>query len=637
MKRGIAFAVTLGIIIIGAMILFKSSTVFAQESTVCAVHSSQGTCQDVSPSQVTSGSATYQTSCSTGPGECAVGTCVTSDGVCLPSPHASCDTSLGGTWYSTSPSNTAVCNTGCCVIEKQGGSITTRANCNSQAALNPGAKTEFRTDITNDLVCSAMAFASDQGACVISTNTGETCKFTTQGDCLNITNDANEFHKNWLCTNQNLQNEGVNCTKTRDTQCSVDGKVYFKDSCGNLANVYDYSRISDTDYWNFVAGSQSGGTPTIESIATPGSATNGNCDYSSGSKCAAYDSNIDTGGAPRSGDYICRNLNCNSGPFVSEFNSAYNRNPVNGETWCARTDLGDPSKIAFGSNTGLTSGSGGNATLISSINKNDSLPGSRDFVLGCYDGQVTVEACSDYRNKICQQNLNNNSVYQASCVLNNYRSCYTQDSSSACSAAGDCQWIVGVSILKDNNGYPLVYDSSTGDLVKMTDEKGGSGTLGIFKNAPDGVDDLGRPGAACVPKYTPGFNTAATATQSESTSNVAVCNIGSLTCLVNYTRGAIAGLTGGKVHAAGGNEGWYVSGVVSCLDDNGKIVKGWEDNYTNMCLAIGDCGIGADYVGTNGANSQSSMFKVFGNLSDINSSASSTGAQGAAATIASSS
>ncbi len=606
MKRGIAFAVTLSIIIIGFAIFFTGSTVFAQESTVCAVHSSQGICQDVSPGQVTSGSTTYPTSCANGPGECAIGTCVTPDGVCMSSPHASCDTSLGGTWYSASPSNTPVCNTGCCVIEGQGGSITTRANCNSQAALNPGAKTEFRTDITDDLVCSAMAFSSDQGACVISTSTGETCKFTTQGDCLNITNDANAFHKNWLCTNQNLQNEGVNCTKTRTTQCSpTDGKVYFKDSCGNLANVYDYSRISDTDYWNFVAGSQSGGTPTIESIASPGSTTNGNCDFYSGSACAAYDRSIDSSPpADSSSKYICRNLNCNSGPFVSEFLAAYQRKPVNGETWCARTDPSDPSKIVFGSNTGLTSGSGGNATLISSIAKNDTLPGSRDFLLGCYDGQVTVEPCSDYRNKICQQGLNNNSVYQASCVLNNYRSCYTQNSSSTCSAAGDCQWIIGASILKDSNGYPLVYDNKTGDLVQMTDKKGAGG---ILNNQPDGVDDDNRPGAACVPKYSPGFNTAATATQSEATSNVATCNIGSMNCLVNYSRGALGSLVDAN--------NWKVTGVISCLYNNGTLVKGWENNYTNLCLAIGDCGIGANYIGTNGANSQSSMFKVFGNLS----------------------
>ena len=42
---------------------------------------------------------------------------------------------------------------------------------------------------------------------------------------------------------------------TKETTC-IEGKdeVYFKDSCGNIANIYDSSKINDKGYWNKVIG-----------------------------------------------------------------------------------------------------------------------------------------------------------------------------------------------------------------------------------------------------------------------------------------------------------------------------------------------------------------------------------------------
>lgn len=606
MKKNLIFGILL-FLAVAASFSLVGRGVFAQDSIVCAVHSSEGTCQDVELSQVSPGSETYTTSCTQGPGECEIGTCVdTNQGTCTESARAACDPSIGGEFYSTSPTNTPACYVGCCIVGT-GGSVTTKAHCDELGLSYPGAS-DFVEGVTNDLQCTVLAAPLLEGACVYTTATEKTCEFRTQEDCLEMkeTNPSATFYANWLCTNENLQNEGVNCRKTRLTTCvSEKDPIYFVDSCGNPANIYN-ATIWDTererDYWNYIAGTNGVSLPEI---ATPGSTTNGYCTYFSNSgdssTCAQYDRNIDTGGAPQSGDYICRDLNCKSGSFVQEFDVKYNRNPVNGETWCARTDISNPTKIVFGNNSGLTDEAGGSAALFSSLAKNQSLPGSRDFLLGCHNGRVTIEMCADYRNKICEQNQNSNGVWQSRCVLNNWASCYTQNSSQNClnpEIGGDCQWILGVSILRDDGGNRPVYDAEADKLV------------------PREGDEDKRLGAACVPKYPPGFAVSADSSDNAQSAAVGTCNIASTNCIVQFDRGSLGSL----VNAEGA---WYVAGPlinrrlnITCLDDDGLIIPGWEKNFTNLCMSLGDCGISANYINTGGSNSPADLFEIMGRLSE---------------------
>ncbi|MDE1848921.1 MAG: hypothetical protein KGH55_02725 [Nanoarchaeota archaeon] len=628
-KRDLALVIlTAGILIAGLLVLQNSPIISAQGSTVCAVHSSLGWCQDVDPSLADPNYPTYQTSCSNGPGECAVGTCVnTNQGTCLSSSQAACDPSLGGQFYSTSPDNTPVCQQGCCVIGNEGGSITTKAHCDAMAPLYPGATETFRADVTDQIQCSILGAPTVQGACVYSTGSGKTCKFDTQQDCLNMqkTFSGATFYKNYLCTNKDLTNQGVNCTKTQMTTCfSGQAQVYFVDSCGNQANIYNANEYNDPNYWNYIAGTNGVAYPSpvdVNNINSQNSPKyNGNCDSFNSSTCMAYNRNIDSV-QPQYGNYVCRNLNCVSGPFVQQFVSDYGRAPVNGESWCARTDPSNPNAVIFGNNTGLTSNNGGNATLASDLSKSQDLPGGRDFVLGCYNGQVTVEGCADYRNQICEQNQNSNGVYQSLCVLNNWRSCYAQNSSAACEAAGDCQWIVGASILKDPNTYlPYVYNSTTDQLVPRSDSGNLLGQIapGIF--ASTSYDS--RPGASCVPKYAPGFDASPTASQNSAADATTICSIPNTNCFVNFTRGALASLTGGAVHAEGGAGGWMVQDAhITCLDNDGNLTDAtkWMTNFTNLCFSLGDCGVSANYINTSGSNSINDMFKVYGNLSNSTS------------------
>ncbi|RMD65624.1 hypothetical protein D6817_05675, partial [Candidatus Pacearchaeota archaeon] len=132
------------------------------------------------------------------------------------------------------------------------------------------------------------------------------------------------FYPGVLCTNEEL---GTNCVPTKETTC-LPGKteVYFVDSCGNPANIYDASKLRNKEYWGFVKDKQKSCNPNSANI---NSKTCGNCNYALGSICR--EATEDTG-TPRYGDFICANLNC-----VDE-NGKERRH---GESWCV---VGDTEK-----------------------------------------------------------------------------------------------------------------------------------------------------------------------------------------------------------------------------------------------------------------------------------------------------
>src|SRR5439155_366868 len=66
------------------------------------------------------------------------------------------------------------------------------------------------------------------------------CRFVSNNECTN-----GSFYQGILCSNPDL---GTNCKSSTQTKCN-NGNVYFIDSCGNLANVYDSSKVNDSDYW----------------------------------------------------------------------------------------------------------------------------------------------------------------------------------------------------------------------------------------------------------------------------------------------------------------------------------------------------------------------------------------------------
>ncbi len=522
---------------------------------------------------------------------CKIGTCVnTIAGTCSTAPQATCDSSKGGVFYTAEISNVPACQNGCCLIGEQA-SFTTDAGC-AVLASNAGVPKNFDATVNDESTCISMARPQAKGACVYETSDGRTCDFTTRQECSDKTVETT-FYEDFLCTNVDLK---TNCVRTSpaQTKCIKESdKVFFKDSCGNTANVYDATKVDDINYWNYIADSTVGTANGVTVSAGDGkgnigSATYGNCNYYLGSTCMQYDRNVDPSAPGLIGDNICRNVNCVSGTFSDLFKSTYGRTPYNGETWCGEVEK---------SSIKLTTGNSGISSLdFSGYDKTGNFPGSTEVLFICANGRVTTEVSAQYRNKICSQGTDGNGNIGAGWSVNRWQYCYYYNTSEDClnNETGDCKWVTGASILKDASGNPLVYNSAEDALVSSS-----------------GVDET-KPEASCVPKYPPGFDPSTTGNSTDLSSQT-ICGLGSRVCYVNYSKGIL-----GDWYVTN-NAGDLLAGKITCLSNNGTLIPEWGGNLTNLCMSLGDCGISVNYAGRSGSNAENDLFDIIvGNTSGTN-------------------
>jgi hypothetical protein len=273
-------------------------------------------------------------------------------------------------------------------------------------------------------------------------------------------------------------------------------EVFFVDTCGNPANIYDASRIKDKTYWSEVVGKDESCGISDEN-GNADSETCGNCDYYLGSTCKPKGPDDST---PRFGDNICRDLSCDY------LGKKYDH----GETWCAD---------AKGSISNL--------------------PGSRHFRLVCYNGEVSVEPCADFRQEVCLQS-DVEGFRTAACRVNMWQDCFSQTSKSNCENRDkrDCKWI------------------STGWIPKP-------GDIGRLMQGS---------GGACVPLYTPGLDFWEVGGDAQS-----LCSLGTVKCTVVWEEGIIGG--------------------GSCVQNCECLGSGWMNSMKNICSSIGDCGDRKNYLG----------------------------------------
>ena len=339
------------------VLVFMLGTVNTQESSYCCEKTIDGAfCQSASLSQCDSSFRSVQTSCEA-TAYCKLGTCVNSqEGLCFDNTPQSVCEKEEGVWYDQSSDELPQCQLGCCLAGDQAAYVT-QTRCKTISSLY-GLETNFRGDIQNEFECIASATSDVKGACVFEREYEKTCQLLTKRECQAMQASVDtEFHEGYLCSADAL---ATNCGPRGGTSCSED-KVYFLDTCGNLANIYDNSKKNNPDYWTYIKGAE-------ESCgydqSNAGSRDCGNCDYYAGSVCKA---NRDTkGNAALYGDYVCADLSCDYKGETKE----------HGEVWC-------------GTNT--------KKGLIFN------LPGSEYFRLLCYNGDVTVEPCDPWRATVCVQ------------------------------------------------------------------------------------------------------------------------------------------------------------------------------------------------------------------------------------------
>ncbi len=525
---------------------------------------------------------------------CKDGTCVNvADGTCMPSSDSACDSSRGGFWYNQPEEEVTECQYGCCFLPG-GPSFTSRVSC-IDISSDSGISVDFRESITDEETCLLSAGPDVEGACIFQSESGRDCTIETNERCGEL---GREFHAGLLCSAPEL---GTLCTMTENTKC-VDGffEVYFEDNCGNTANVYDFSKITDVNYWTYII------DPFSVDICESGqhnkdSSTCGNCNYGLGSVCG---SKRNSSANPEVGNYICIDLDC------GDIGGKYREH---GESWCS-----EPISIF-----------------------EYALPGQISYRLYCYFGEVQWELCDNTRNNLCKEDETKTASEfksEANCVPNRWQDCVIQNDSELCldTADRDCEVLEGISLKNDTGGdrlflnYTYTYDETTLEILG---------------------DDTDEIKAVCVPKYTPGFKF----WESDETDNflgdsfttpTMTCGIASVSKIGGYENTLLTSDLGGEHESWIAYEGICFENCVTeceekffivectheCIKDcdyseafvdmektawkettslsvgNVTLNSTWVIKIKNLSSAFGDCGVKANYIGEGGYNAWEDIF-----------------------------
>ena len=444
---------------------------------------------------------------------CKLGTCINSqEGTCSENtPQIVCENN-GGVWSDEPVENLGQCQLGCCAIGDQTAYVT-QTRCKRLSSLY-GLETNYRTDINSELECIITSQPDVKGACVFTREYERTCSMITKKECQEFEASADkediEFYEETLCSDETL---GTNCGPSKKTTCvEGDDAVYYLDTCGNIANVYDSAKIEDKEYWSTIySKEESCGYYSLNGNANSDSC--GNCDYYFGSTCKDY-TILDESSRPDVGNYICADLSCEYNNDVYE----------HGETWCGTNNDNGLEKY--------------------------NIPGTTYYRYVCYNGEVTLEPCADYRQEYCVQEEieiegRDDSYSVAACVINRWQNCFNQDNLDGCENADerDCTWIEG-----------RRYD---GEEREEENEQG-----------------------YCIPTVAPGFDFWQADTSAKDT-----CGLASDSCTVTYIDKL---LSTEKIES--GEE---------CLEAE------WKQDHENMCITLGDCGYSVNYQGDYGYNHSS--------------------------------
>ena len=524
-----------------AMILIVSSLSFViaqgtPASNFCCEKTINGAwCQNSQEDQCASGFRKTPTSCDA-TSYCKLGVCVDSaEGLCMENtPQKVCEISKG-TWIDDSVNEVPQCNLGCCTIGNQA-SFVTLTRCKRLSSVY-GLQTDFKTDITDEATCILTAYSTDVGACVFDDEGSRTCRMTTRGDCNvgsgNSTGIGGEFFEDYLCSADELATE---CGPTKETIC-LEGRdeVYFKDSCGNYANIYDSNKIysKNPSYWQKIVSKDKSCDPNDKN-GNAGDKNCGNCNYLSGSICK--------NGVATYGDLICKDLNC--------YDTENGKNYKNGESWCLNIGTGD--------------------------NGQDTA-GSRFFRHVCVHGEETIEPCADFRNEVCiEESLSTayGGFTEAACRVNRWVDCIDQLEQDDCENTDkrDCYWVEGVHY--DGSNSKTTASQQVGDSVSDTNTQN-------FDGVPDGRNPAANPqlaesdpekenmgiikgGGICLPRHPPGLEHYGEGNAEN------ICSLGNSKQTVHFD----TSLFGSK----------------SCKENCEVLTAEWVNNMNAICYSLGDCG-----------------------------------------------
>ncbi|MGK0209288.1 MAG: hypothetical protein ACI83O_000560 [Patescibacteria group bacterium] len=483
---------------------------------------------------------------------CKLGSCYdSSEGICYENtPQRVCDDN-GGTWDERELGEVPQCQLGCCLVGDEAAFVPL-VRCKKLSTYF-GVNVDYRTDITSETSCIALANSQDRGACVYEQEFERVCEYTTRGECGaeesveavdavrqdDAIGSARKFFDGLLCSAEELNTV---CGRQATTGC-YQGDAHYYDSCGNRENVVS----SDRDLsWN------EGRAIEADGICPPNSADGsdpdcGNCDYLLGSRCESS-----------TGLLSGENAYCQRTVCTDRWGDERN----NGESWCVNDGLSGDGKDKVG---------------------------SRYHREVCVDGEVRVEACADFRNEVCFESSLETTAGDysvAACRVNRWQDCIGVTDQGACLNGDkrDCTWLPSPSGL-------LIGGSEAGSATDSTLSNPTVGNTGgsTFTNptAPAGTgnalfggdDERGenettttnREDGVCVPRFSPGLQFW------EEGSAQSVCAAVSANCVVKFSKGAF--------------------GDFECEENCHCLNEEWAVAMNQVCVAVGDCGAYVNYEG----------------------------------------
>ena len=394
------------LILMGVFISLSFTSAQIKDNVCCEQTKTGFYCLNVQSSECKEGARQLPTSCES-TSYCKKGICYDSnEGSCVDNtPQLVCNANEG-MWSETVP---AQCNLGCCILGDQAAFVTL-VRCKKLSGFL-GLQTYFNKGITSEVQCVMTAIGQEKGACVYDFEFERTCRMTTRYECTQGEGDKKgEFFVGKLCSAEEL---ATNCGPTKETTCLAGrDEVYFKDSCGNAANIYDSSKLVDKNYWTNMK-------TKLEScnsnVANGNSGSCGNCDYLGGSYCREVSSST---GKASYGNYICADLNCKKTQNGKDYN--------HGASWCVNDDKG-------------------------TINKGDNSVGSKFFKHVCINGEEVLEQCAEFRQEECIEDklvTTKGELSQAACRVNRWQDCTAQTEKIDCENTDrrDCLWKPGADL-----------------------------------------------------------------------------------------------------------------------------------------------------------------------------------------------
>lgn len=616
------------VLVVFSSFVYAGERVGTADVTVCCEKTKSGlNCQDVLEEECAASSEfALPTACeSTGP--CDPGYCYDEEeGVCLDNvPQMVCKKE-GGVWSNEKP---AACGLGCCVLGDQA-SFVTLVRCKRLSSFY-GLNVNYDSDIQNEAQCILTAKSDERGACVFEEEFEQTCKMTTRSQCTSeitsgnavvdedigfeevpdetdsgentetaeedsaageeggtegdeeslnealqqspidgctIIDDKVKFCPRMLCSAPELD---TNCGKSEETTC-IDGKeeVYFMDSCGNPANIYDAAKIRDDNYWSYLVDKSEACRPGDGNI---NSQTCGNCNYLLGSYCSITSAETTR---PTYGDNICIDLNCEA----SEETEGVAR--LHGESWCGFDKDRDFTYQETNQNlfSELIASALRDVKSKLPINNNflggDVPVGSKFYRYICSHGEVIIEPCADFRQEECIEN-NVAGYSEAACRVNRWQDCTSIFKKLDCenSDRRDCVWMEGIE-------YVLMGGLGNGSTLDQSSLSGAKGELAKINS---GERELG----ACVAKIPPGLQFWGTE-EGDNVEAASVCSQSNAICPVTYEKGLLGG-------------DWECVKNCECLDEANQLKR------VQLCMAMGDCGPKVNFVGQAGRKAGYRIFE----------------------------